>query len=103
MHVGMHGVSMDYAWIMHGACMGDAWRQEAVSPDSTGLGYHGRDKQPSLQGYLLYRRTLPELVKTTRVRGAASGPVSGEVEGWSPADRFQEVAAANFATAQDRR
>ncbi len=23
------------AWIMHGPCMGDAWRQEVVSPDST--------------------------------------------------------------------
>lgn len=93
---------MGSAWIMHGACMGDAWRQEAVWRDSTGLPYHGRARQPSLKGHLLYRGTLPGLVKTTRVRGGVSGPVSGEVEGWSPADLLQEVAAANSATAQGR-
>ncbi len=32
---------MGSAWVMHGACMGDAWPQEAVWPDGTGLHYHG--------------------------------------------------------------
>ncbi len=49
---------MGSARIMHGECMGDAWRLEAVWPDSTELPYHGRARQPSLQGYLPYRRTF---------------------------------------------
>ena len=59
---------IESAWIMHGACMGDAWRREAVWPDRTRLPYHGRAGQPSLQGYLLYKRTLLGLGKTMRVR-----------------------------------
>jgi hypothetical protein len=92
------------AWGQHGLCMGHAWAMHGLrrrfGPMAPGYTTRGRAGQPFLQGYLLYRKTLPGLVKTTRVRGAVSGQVSGEVEGWSPADRFQEVAAANFATAQ---
>lgn len=49
---------MGSAWVMHGACMGDAWPQEAVWPDGTGLHYQGKGRTTVSAGISAVQKDL---------------------------------------------